>query len=188
MWLNTDTVHRFCALGGIRGIGNACVSATEVVTGIRHLCPLKCRPWSAQSDTQGHWTARLPISPWERYSLFHYSLFIDTVCHKHILEVLKRKGEDEQIRELIKNSYKNCYTKVNTKAGETAQIWLQRGVQAGWPSVPRLIQLGHRPTPPYPVQTGDRLYGSGDSSSIFWRSGIAQQFLERHIQTIARVL
>ena len=69
----------------------------------------------------------------------------DTVSHKHIAEVLERRGVDELIRGLIQDSYRNCYTKVKTAHGDTRKIKIRVGVKQGDPMSPLLFNLALDP-------------------------------------------
>lgn len=60
----------------------------------------------------------------------------DTVSHLHIWEVLERRGVDEHIRGLIRNSYRGCRTTIRTETGVTKQIRLRKGVKQGDPMSP----------------------------------------------------
>lgn len=57
----------------------------------------------------------------------------DTVSHKHIWDVLEKRGVDEHIREVICNSYRGCHTTIQSKIGMMDKIWLGKGVKQGDP-------------------------------------------------------
>lgn len=59
--------------------------------------------------------------------------------------VLERKGVNEQIGELIKDSYKGCCTRVKTKEDETGRIGLQKGIKQGDPLSPVLVNVATDP-------------------------------------------
>lgn len=69
----------------------------------------------------------------------------DTVSHKHIAEVLERRGVDELIRGLIQDSYRNCYSTIKTAYGDTRKIGIKVGVKQGDPMSPLLFNLAFDP-------------------------------------------
>lgn len=80
----------------------------------------------------------------------------DTVAHEHLWEVLSRRGVDEHLLGLIRNSYRNCHTTIKTAFGATGKIWLRNGVKQGDPLSPLLFNMAIDPF----LYTLDRL-GSG---------------------------
>lgn len=70
-----------------------------------------------------------------------FAKVFDTVSHLHIWEVLERRGVDEHIKGLIRDSYKECKTVIRTEAGETEQIMLKKGVKQGDPMSPILFNM-----------------------------------------------
>lgn len=69
----------------------------------------------------------------------------DSVSHTHIDSVLRQRGVDRLIRGLVKNSYKRCYSAVQTSEGLTPEIALNRGVKQGDPMSPILFDLALDP-------------------------------------------
>uniref|UniRef100_A0A673BF16 ribonuclease H n=1 Tax=Sphaeramia orbicularis TaxID=375764 RepID=A0A673BF16_9TELE len=69
----------------------------------------------------------------------------DTVSHAHIDAVLERRGLDELIRGIIKNSYKRCYSRIQTVEGPSKKIFLKVGVKQGDPTSPMLFNLALDP-------------------------------------------
>jgi len=69
----------------------------------------------------------------------------DSVSHKHIEEVLVRRGVDALMRGLIRDSYRGCSTRIGTIEGDTSRIGLQVGVKQGDPMSPLLFNLALDP-------------------------------------------
>lgn len=65
-----------------------------------------------------------------------FAKVFDTVSHLHIWEVLERRGVDEHIKGLIRDSYKECKTVIRTEAGETEQIMLKKVSSKVTPCLP----------------------------------------------------
>uniref|UniRef100_A0A3Q3MZ22 Reverse transcriptase domain-containing protein n=1 Tax=Mastacembelus armatus TaxID=205130 RepID=A0A3Q3MZ22_9TELE len=74
-----------------------------------------------------------------------FSKAFDTVSHKHVEEILLRRGVDELIRGLIRDAYKGCHTRITTKGRETPKIYLRVGVKQGDPLSPLLFNLAIDP-------------------------------------------
>lgn len=69
----------------------------------------------------------------------------DSVSHQHIAEVLLRTGVDEHLRDLIRDSYRNCFTTVKTGKTATKPIQIKVGVKQGDPLSPLLFNLAIDP-------------------------------------------
>uniref|UniRef100_A0A8C4NSX5 ribonuclease H n=1 Tax=Dicentrarchus labrax TaxID=13489 RepID=A0A8C4NSX5_DICLA len=69
----------------------------------------------------------------------------DSVSHRHILEVLQRRGLDVAIRRLIASMYDGSSTTIRTEGGTTGRIRLTRGVKQGDPLSPLLFNLAIDP-------------------------------------------
>lgn len=69
----------------------------------------------------------------------------DSVSHKHIAEVLTRMGVDEHLRDLIRDSYRNCSTTIRAGKTATPPIRLNVGVKQGDPLSPLLFNLALDP-------------------------------------------
>uniref|UniRef100_A0A672Y8Q6 ribonuclease H n=1 Tax=Sphaeramia orbicularis TaxID=375764 RepID=A0A672Y8Q6_9TELE len=69
----------------------------------------------------------------------------DTVSHSHIDAVLERRGVDELIKGIIKNSYKHCYSRIQTVKGPSKKIFIRVGVKQGDPMSPLLFNLALDP-------------------------------------------
>ncbi|GLD75525.1 uncharacterized protein AKAME5_002685900 [Lates japonicus] len=67
----------------------------------------------------------------------NFAKAFDSVSHKHIAEVLSRKGVDEWMRRLIQDAYNGCTTVVRTKHGDTDRIHIKVGVKQGDPLSPQ---------------------------------------------------
>lgn len=69
----------------------------------------------------------------------------DTVTHEHILGALERKGLDEHVLGLIRDSYVDCVTRVKVEAGRSPLIGMKVGVKPGDPMCPLLFNLALDP-------------------------------------------
>ena len=69
----------------------------------------------------------------------------DTVTHEHILGALERKGLDEHVLGLIRDSYVDCVTRVKVEAGRSPLIGMKVGVKQGDPMSPLLFNLALDP-------------------------------------------
>lgn len=69
----------------------------------------------------------------------------DSVSHKHFGEVLMRMGVDEHLRDLISDSYRNCFTTVRAGRAATPPIRINVGVKQGDPLSPLLFNLALDP-------------------------------------------
>ncbi|KAL7370184.1 hypothetical protein ABVT39_021577 [Epinephelus coioides] len=98
----------------------------------------------------------MKLSQQERSSLgvvfVDFAKAFDTVSHEHLLSALERKGLDQHMLELVRNSYENCVTKVRCAEGCTADIAMKVGVKQGDPMLPLLFNIALDPL----VQTLER--------------------------------
>lgn len=69
----------------------------------------------------------------------------DSVSHKHLGEVLMRMGVDEHLRDLIRDSYRNCHTTIRAGGAATPPIQIGVGVKQGDPLSPLLFNLALDP-------------------------------------------
>ncbi|XP_049425577.1 uncharacterized protein LOC125884643 [Epinephelus fuscoguttatus] len=96
------------------------------------------------------------LSRQERVSLgvvfVDFAKAFDTVSHEHLLSALERKGLDQHMLELVRNSYEDCVTKVRCAEGDTADIAMKVGVKQGDSMSPLLFNIALDPL----VQTLER--------------------------------
>ncbi|NXF59093.1 POLR protein, partial [Ciccaba nigrolineata] len=69
----------------------------------------------------------------------------DTVNHTHIIDVLKQKGVDNHIINLISNMYKNTKTHIDKKNEQSEDIKIEIRVKQGDPMSPILFNLAMDP-------------------------------------------
>ena len=69
----------------------------------------------------------------------------DTVTHEHILGVLEQKGLDQHVRNLIRDSYVDCVTRVKVGDESSPLIDMKVGVKQGDPMSPLLFNLALDP-------------------------------------------
>uniref|UniRef100_A0A673B3A2 Reverse transcriptase domain-containing protein n=1 Tax=Sphaeramia orbicularis TaxID=375764 RepID=A0A673B3A2_9TELE len=89
----------------------------------------------------------------------------DTVSHSHIDAVLEQRGVDELIRGIIKNSYRRCYSRIQTAEGPLKKIFLKVGVKQGDPMSPLLFNLALDPLL-YKLEEIGKGFEVGQGSSI----------------------
>ncbi|XP_049895677.1 uncharacterized protein LOC126387169 [Epinephelus moara] len=91
----------------------------------------------------------MKLSRQERVSLgvvfVDFAKAFDTVSHEHLLSALERKGLDQHMLELVRNSYENCVTKVRCAEGDTADIAMKVGVKQGDSMSPLLFNIALDP-------------------------------------------
>lgn len=91
----------------------------------------------------------MKLSTRERSSLgvvfVDFAKAFDTVSHEHLLSALERKGLDQHMLELVRNSYENCTTKVRCAEGCTADIAIKVGVKQGDSMSPLLFNIALDP-------------------------------------------
>lgn len=98
----------------------------------------------------------MKLSKSEKFSLgvvfVDFAKAFDTVSHEHLLSALERKGLDQHMLELVRNSYENCVTRVRCAEGDTAEIAMKVGVKQGDSMSPLLFNLALDPL----IQTLER--------------------------------
>ncbi|CAM2114001.1 unnamed protein product [Caretta caretta] len=70
---------------------------------------------------------------------------VDSVSHDHIMWVLRERGLDQHIVDIISDSYKNVHTRIQVGKEFTSPIEIKVGIKQGDPMSPLLFNLALDP-------------------------------------------